>query len=161
MKIRQFAKEDVRHILAIQGKCPDAGGWLEADYLHLAEDPGGLILVAELATMEPMEPPNVLGFAAYHRVIDEAELQNLAVHPEHRHQGVGRALLEEGSKRLVQVGAKRIFLEVRTSNKAALELYFSLGFGIRCVRKDYYRDPQEDAFVLARELFPPSVIPSV
>lgn len=158
MKIRQFAKEDVYHLLAIQEKCPDAGSWLEADYLRLAEDPGGLILVAELETMEP---PNVLGFAAYHRVIDEAELQNFAVHPEHRHQGLGRALLEEGGRRLLQAGAKRIFLEVRASNKPALDLYFSMGFAICSLRKDYYRDPQDDAFVLALELFPPSVIPSV
>ena len=157
MKIRQFEKEDLYQLLAIQERGPETGGWSQADYLHLAEQPGGLILVAELETMDP---PNVLGFAAYYRVIDEAELQNLAVHPEHRHQGLGSALLEEGSKRLLQLGAKRIFLEVRTSNKPALELYFAMGFGMHSLRKDYYRAPQEDALVLARELFPPAVIPS-
>jgi ribosomal-protein-alanine N-acetyltransferase len=158
MKIRQFVKEDVYQILAIQEKCREAADWLAADYLRLGEEPGGLILVAELGTMEP--PPKILGFAAFHRVIDEAEVQNIAVHPEHRHQGVGRALLEAGSKRLLEAGAKRIILEVRASNKQALELYFSMGFGMRLLRKDYYRDPQEDALVLARELFPPAVVPS-
>jgi ribosomal-protein-alanine N-acetyltransferase len=157
VKVRQFAKEDVYQILAIQEKCREAAGWLEADYLRLAEDPGGLILVAELETMEP---PNILGFAAFHRVIDEAELRNIAVHPEHRQQGVGRALLEAGSKRLLEAGGKRIILEVRASNKPALELYFSMGFGMRLLRKGYYRDPAEDALVLAMELFAPAVIPS-
>jgi len=155
MKIRSFAKEDVHQMLGIQERCPQAASWLEADYLPLAEDPGGLILVAELETMEP---PKILGFAAFHRVIDEAELRNIAVHPEQQHQGIGRALLEEGSKRLREAGAKRIFLEVRASNKPALELYYSMGFAMCLLRKDYYRDPQEDALVLALDLFPPAVI---
>jgi len=134
------------------------GGWTEADYLRLAEEPGGLILVAELETMEGS---NVLGFAAYRRVIDEAELLNLAVHPEHQQQGVGRALLDEGSKRLLRMGAKRILLEVRASNKPAQKLYFSMGFAIRSLRKDYYRDPQDDALVLSMELYPPAVVPTL
>jgi ribosomal-protein-alanine acetyltransferase len=157
MKIRQFAKDDVYQMLGVQEKCPEAAAWLVSDYLRLGEEPGGLILVAELETMEP---PKVLGFAAFHRVIDEAELRNMAVDPEHQHQGVGRALLEAGSKRLLEAGAKRVFLEVRASNKPALKLYFSMGFGMCRFRKDYYRDPQDDAFVLALELFPPAVIPS-
>ena len=113
-----------------------------------------MILVAELETMTP---PKVLGFAAFHRVIDEAELRNIAVDPNHQHQGVGRALLEEAGKRLIEAGTKRILLEVRPSNKAALGLYYSLGFGLRSLRKDYYRNPQEDALILALELFPPAV----
>ena len=152
MKIRQFSKEDVHAVLAIQAKCPQVAPWLERDYLRLADEPGGIILVAELETMEP---PKVLGFAAFYRIIDEAELRNIAVDPEHQRQGVGRALLGEASKRLMEAGAKRILLEVRPSNKAALGLYYSAGFGLRSLRKDYYRDPQEDALVLALELFPP------
>jgi len=158
MKIRQFAKEDVQQMLGIQEGCHELAHWLEADYLGLAEDPGGLILVAELETMEPTQ---ILGFAAFHRVIDEAELRNIGVHPEHQHQGVGRALLEAGSKHLREAGAKRIFLEVRPTNKPALGLYYSMGFGICRLRKDYYRDPQEDALVLALELFPPETFPSL
>lgn len=155
MKIRQFSKEDIYAMLPIQAKCPQAAHWLEADYLRLAEDPGGLVLVAELETMVPGK---VLGFAAFHRIIDEAELQNMAIDPEHQHRGVGRALLEEARQQLLKAGAKRVFLEVRASNKPAMDLYFSVGFGMCLLRKDYYRDPQEDAYVLALELFPPAVI---
>jgi len=144
-------------MLGIQERCDELARWLEADYLGLAEDPGGLILVAELETTEP---PQILGFAAFHRVIDEAELRNIGVHPEHQRQGVGRALLEAGRKRLREAGAKRIFLEVRPSNEPALGLYYSRGFWMYRLRKDYYRDPHEDALVLALELFPPAVVPS-
>ena len=158
MKIRQFEKRDLPEVLAIQAKNPWAAQWPELEYSHLAADPRGTILVAELETMEPAK---VLGFAAFYRIIDEAELRNIAVDPAHQQQGVGKALLTEGRRRLLEAGAKRVFLEVRQSNKAALTLYYSVGFGLHSQRKDYYHDPREDAYVLALELFPPEVISSV
>lgn len=153
MKIRQFAREDLRSILAIQKKCSDAAAWLEADYARLGEEPGGMILVAELPTMTT---PKVLGFAAFRRIIDEAEMMNLAVDPAHQNQGIGQSLLEEARKRLAQAGVRRVFLEVRPSNKPALALYYSAGFGLHALRKDYYRDPREDAYVLCLQLFTPA-----
>jgi ribosomal-protein-alanine N-acetyltransferase len=156
MKIRLFNKDDIPWILAVQHKSPDAAHWTEGDYARLAEDPGGKILVAELETMDP---PKILGFAAFHRILDEVELRNMAVDPEHREQGVGKALLEDARERLLKAGAKRVFLEVRASNKPALSLYCSLGFGLYSLRKNYYRDPEEDAYVLALELYPPTVLP--
>lgn len=156
MKVRQFEKQDLSAVMAIQARNPQAAQWAEQDYLRLAEDPQGLILVAELETMTPAK---VLGFAACQRIIDEAELRNLAVDPKHYHQGVGRALVAEARRRLLEAGAKRIFLEVRQSNKQALALYYSAGFGLHSERKDYYQDPREDAYVLALELFPPTVVP--
>ncbi len=151
MKIRQFSTEDVGSLLAIQAKCPAAAVWLDSHYVRLASNPGGMILVAELETMDP---PKVLGFAAFHRVIDEADLGNIAVDPAHQHQGIGRALLQEARRRLQALGAKRVFLEVRESNHPAMQLYYSLGFGLQARRKEYYRDPVEDALVLSWELFP-------
>jgi len=134
-----------------------AAPWLEPDYQRLADSRRGLILVAELETVAP---PKVVGFAAFHRIIDEAELLNLAVDPDHQHRGVGRALLAEARQRLLEAGTKRIYLEVRLSNKPALRLYYSVGFSLHSLRKDYYRDPQEDAYVLSLQLFPPEVIPA-
>jgi [ribosomal protein S18]-alanine N-acetyltransferase len=157
MKIRQFEKQDLFEILAIQGKNPLAAQWPELEYTQLAADPRGTILVAELETMEPAK---VLGFAAFYRIIDEAELRNIAVDPAHYHQGVGSALVAEGRRRLLEAGAKRVFLEVRQSNKAALALYYSAGFGLHSQRKDYYHGPREDAYVLSMELYPPVVVPA-
>ena len=157
MKIRQFEKQDLFEILAVQAKNPLAAQWPELEYTQLASDPRGTFLVAELETMEPAK---VLGFAVFYRIIDEAELRNIAVDPAHYGQGVGKVLLAEGRRRLLEAGAKRIFLEVRPSNKAALALYYSAGFGLHSHRKDYYHDPREDAYVLSLELFPPTVIPA-
>jgi ribosomal-protein-alanine N-acetyltransferase len=106
------------------------------------------------AGREAATSPKVVGFAALHRTIDEVELRNMAVDPEHQHQGVGKALLKEAWQRLVEAGAKRVFLEVRASNNGALQFYYSLGFALYSRRNNYYSDPAEDAFVLALGLSP-------
>jgi [ribosomal protein S18]-alanine N-acetyltransferase len=158
MKIRSFERQDLPAILAIQAKNPAAAQWPESEYSRLVDDSRSVILVAELETMTPAK---VLGFAVLYRIIDEAELRNIAVDPPHQRQGVGRALVAEARHRLLEAGAKRIFLEVRRSNRQALTLYYSAGFGLHSHRKDYYHDPLEDAYVLALELFPPAVISAI
>ena len=155
MKIRLAGTSDLRAIIAIQEKCPEASQWLARDYARLLDDSGGMILVAEMPTLDP---PRVVGFAAFHRIIDEVELFNMAVDPDFRRLGAGRELLIESRDRLMAAGAKRVYLEVRHSNKPAQTLYYSVGFAIHSLRKDYYRDPAEDALVLGWELRPPTVI---
>jgi ribosomal-protein-alanine acetyltransferase len=94
----------------------------------------------------------VIGFCAFHRILDEAELQNLVVSPHHRRQGVARALLQEAHGRLWRAGVARVYLEVRPSNVAARALYVSLGYRRQATRKDYYDNPIEDAEVMSVEL---------
>ena len=151
MKIRDYAKEDLPAVLAIQSACPQAAQWLAADYAHLANNPGPLLLVAEV---DVEAVPQVAGFAAFHQLFEDADLRNLAVAPECRRRGVARALIEAACHRLQQAGAKRLFLEVRVSNEPALLLYYSLGFVLHYRRKNYYCNPDEDAYVLWLELSP-------
>jgi ribosomal-protein-alanine N-acetyltransferase len=96
-----------------------------------------------------MTPPTIVGFAAFHRVMDEAELRNMAVVPAYQRQGVGRELLAEGRRRLLEQGVRQIYLEVRASNEPALRLYYSAGFGLHSRRRDYYINPREDGLVLS------------
>ena len=153
MRIKLFTHHDLEALVKIQNSSGQAAAWSEADYERLAADPQGIILVAEL---EGASPPEVLGFAAFHSVGGEAELWNLAVAPHYRRQGIAKALFREASRRLLQQGVTRIFLEVRASNAPALGLYHAVGFSPFIRRKDYYQDPREDALVLARDLVPDS-----
>ena len=86
---------------------------------------------------------------------EELHLGNLAVAPEYQRRGVGafllRWLLEEAGRRR----AKRVSLEVRTSNFAAQELYRAQGFREVMVRRGYYRDTSEDALVMVCDLSKP------
>jgi [ribosomal protein S18]-alanine N-acetyltransferase len=151
MRIRKFHKEDLPAVLRIQAENPIAAQWLARDYERLNDDSHGLILVAE---PETATPASVVGFVATHRIMDEAEIRNIAVAREHQRRGIARALLAETCKRLTEAGARRIFLEVRTSNQAAFKLYCSAGWGLHSMRKSYYNNPAEDAYILALELFP-------
>ena len=156
MKIHAFADADLAAVYAIQLQCPQAAQWRQEDYLHLARDPGGTILVAEV---EDSNLPEVGGFAVFHRVRDEAELRNIAIGPSHQRKGIARALLEAGIRTLQESGAHRLFLEVRASNQPALAFYASAGFQLLDTRHDYYQDPVEDAVVMARDITPSSGFP--
>ena len=81
-------------------------------------------------------------------VLDEMHILNLAVHPEHRRRSIARRLLAEGLAQARKLGAELAWLEVRTSNLAALALYESFGFKEVGRRPRYYDDTQEDALLL-------------
>ena len=151
MHIRPCSNEDLPGIMSIQRRTPPAAQWTQADYAQLAGDASGLILVVEL---DRTTPPTLAGFAAFHQVMDEAELRNMAVDPAHQRRGMGREILREGERRLAERGVMQIYLEVRASNIPAQRLYYSAGFGLRSRRTGYYHDPREDALVLSLELAP-------
>jgi len=97
-------------------------------------------------------PARVAGYCVAWIVFEHIHIQNLAIHPEHRRQGLGRRLLllalEEGRAR----GASAALLEVRRSNEAARNLYRELGFFEAGTRRDYYSRPREDALLYRKEL---------
>ncbi|MGA3327455.1 MAG: ribosomal protein S18-alanine N-acetyltransferase [Terriglobia bacterium] len=154
MKVRAFDANDLAAVYAIQTRCSQAAQWRQEDYLHLARDPGGTILVAEI---EAASSPEVIGFAVFHRVMDEAELRNLAIDPAHQRKGIARALLAAGIRAMQESGVGRLFLEVRASNQPALGFYASAGFQLLYTRREYYQDPVENGLVLARDI--PAILP--
>ena len=91
------------------------------------------------------------GYAGMWLILDEAHLTNLAVHPDYRRLGIGRTLMEEMIFRAVFLGAVRMTLEVRVSNRPAIALYESLGFRREGRRKGYYEDTGEDALIMWKE----------
>jgi ribosomal-protein-alanine N-acetyltransferase len=98
------------------------------------------------------EEPTVAGFCVAWLVVDHVQIQNVAVHPEHRRRGLATYLLEEAFSHARTYGAVSAFLEVRRSNLTARRLYERLGFREAGERKGYYSCPSEDAVVLHKEL---------
>lgn len=113
-----------------------------ADYL---DAPDGELLVLE-------DGGETVGFAIYHVSFEDAELYNIAVRPDRRHSGAGRALLDAVLERAGERGAERMFLEARRSNEAAIGLYRSAGFAVCGVRRGYYDSPREDAVLMDIDL---------
>jgi ribosomal-protein-alanine N-acetyltransferase len=90
----------------------------------------------------------VVGFAGLLYVVGEGHVTTVAVDPAAQGARIGTRLLLELARRAIARGSGSITLEVRASNKAALALYRRFGFAPSGARKDYYKDPTEDALVL-------------
>lgn len=98
------------------------------------------------------------GYGVLAALYDEAHLLNLCVRPASRGRGLARQLLRALLKGAVTQGMERVVLEVRTSNRAARELYLSEGFQVVGERPGYYPDGtgREDALVMALGLAGPA-----
>ena len=92
----------------------------------------------------------VVGYAGLHCVLDEGYIDNIAVKPCFRRQGVAGELLG-AFVRFGQAHLAFLTLEVRESNKAAVALYRKYGFLEAGRRKAYYDAPREDAILMTRE----------
>ena len=84
--------------------------------------------------------------------VDEGQITNIATHPDYRRQGYGRAIVEALIKYSKNNGINSISLEVRESNRAAIELYSLLGFKVEGKRKDFYTKPTENALIMILNL---------
>ncbi len=93
----------------------------------------------------------VAGFCAFWLVFDEIHINNLAMRPAYRTQGIGTALLHHILAEAKDLGARRATLEVRASNEGARRLYERLGFYVAGTRRNYYSNPVEDALILWRD----------
>lgn len=83
---------------------------------------------------------------------DEAEILNVAVDTAARGCGVGRSIVEAMLDHLREAGIRRVYLEVRCSNEAAIGLYRASGFQPLATRRGYYARPREDALTMVLEM---------
>lgn len=102
----------------------------------------------------------LVAFAVFQQVLDEATLLNLAVAPAWQRRGMASTLLRAALRACAARGAARCLLEVRQSNAAALRLYETLGFVRDGVRPNYYPAPQgrEAAVLMSASLMDASLM---
>ena len=124
--------------------------WTEAQLRDALGWPGTIAIVAENTS-------GLTGYVLGRVVVDQAEILSLATTAAQRRRGIGRALLTALLAAMVERGARSVWLEVRISNQAARAMYQSVGFVAAGRRRDYYRQPLEDALILRRELTPERV----
>ena len=90
----------------------------------------------------------VYGYALASLVIDTAEILNIATHPCMRKQGIGRKMISYLHNMLGKKGCRECFLEVREHNAPAIMLYEKMGYYPISVRKNYYKNPKENAIIM-------------
>ena len=141
--IRAMEPGDLPRCAAIEATAPDP--WTEPQLAEeLASDFGRLFVACR--------DGQTAGLAVFQLAAGEASLNALTVDPAARRQGAGRALLTGALAALRAEGAQSCFLEVRAGNAAARALYESVGFAAAGVRRGFYRNPVEDAVVMALNL---------
>lgn len=142
MTVRRAMIEDAKEIFAIEMECFSVPWSLDSIETELLNEDKKLYYVVEDAN-------GVVGYAGAWLVYDEGQITNIAIRPSARRQGFGAkltsALIEECFKR----GMHEIFLEVRISNLSALSLYRQVGFTVKGMRKNYYSEPKEDAYIMS------------
>jgi ribosomal-protein-alanine N-acetyltransferase len=109
----------------------------------------------------PEQGSEIRGYAVLMPVVEEAELLNIGVAAGQQRKGLGRAMLCEMLELARAKNMRRVFLEVRPSNVAAIALYRYAGFGEIGVRHGYYQNASgsEDAITMACELKQDSSLP--
>lgn len=93
----------------------------------------------------------VAGYVGSQSVMGEADMMNIAVHPDYRKQGVAQMLIAQLIAMLSINDVHSLTLEVRASNDPAIALYDKMGFVQVGRRPNYYRNPKEDALILRKE----------
>ena len=144
MTITQMKDAHVAQVAELERLC-FSDPWSERSVASELGNPLSLWLVAE-------ENGAVLGYIGSQTVMGETDMMNLAVHPDYRQRGIARALIAELVGKLKLRGSHCLTLEVRASNTPAIALYEKLGFTRAGLRKNYYRNPKEDAYILKKAL---------
>ena len=99
-----------------------------------------------------LQEGRVIGYGGMVTAADEADITNVSVSEKCRRSGAGTAIVEKLFERGREMGIRKVFLEVRKSNAAAIGLYKKLGFEELGVRKNYYEAPVEDAVTMIKQL---------
>lgn len=141
---------DLAALVALEREC-FSHPWTPRQFREEMGDHGRGRLVVLRRPYERDDPGRgIVAYCAFHVVVDELEVLNLAVRPAERGWGTARRLLslvlDMGARR----GARTALLEVRQSNSRALQLYRSFGFQVVATRRGYYSSPREDALVLRK-----------
>ena len=142
MEIRLATIEDAHAIYEIEQQSFSVPWRLESVLAELEGAENKLYMVI-------CEENHIVGYAGAWLVYDEGQITNIAVLPSARGKGYGSKLTKQLINECFSRGMHEIFLEVRISNLAALAMYRNLGFSVKGLRKDYYSEPTEDAYIMS------------
>ena len=125
----------------------NAGHMIVVEALPQPPAIGGLKGVFKRLTA-PTVAPVITGYGGFWLIEGEAHVSTIAVHPDYRGRGLGEVLLAGMLSRGMALKAEYSVLEVRVSNESALNLYRKYEYQVVGQRKNYYRDNNEDAYLM-------------
>jgi ribosomal-protein-alanine N-acetyltransferase len=140
LEIRLGLKEEYLPLLAEAEKACFSDPWPMEAFQSEMCDPYFYLLA--------FEGDELVGYAGGMSLYETCDLNNIAVLPQHRRRGIAAVLLESFMAEARARGAEQMLLEVRESNIPAIRLYERYGFTAYNKRKNYYRNPAEDAVLM-------------
>ncbi len=142
MIIRKMTHADIKSAAEIEKLC-FVHPWSEQSIKDEMNKENSIFLMA-------FEGKKSIGYVGLSVVFDEGYMGNLGVIEAYRRNGVGRALMQELLSECIKLDLAFVTLEVRSSNTPAVSLYKSLGFSEVGRRKNYYKEPLEDALLFTK-----------
>ena len=143
MIITDMRESHVAQVAQLEKLC-FSDPWSEKSVASELSNPLSFWLVA-------VENDTVVGYVGSQTVMGETDMMNIAVHPDYRNRGIATGLLVGLIEELRKRGSHCLTLEVRASNEPAIRLYRMRGFQEVGRRRNYYRNPKEDALILRTE----------
>lgn len=142
LDISPMTQDDIKDIAQIEREC-FSEPWSEKGLESEITNSSARFFVAKILDY-------TLGYIGMHIVLDECYIANIAVKTEARHKGVGSALLSYVDSTAKKQGCAFISLEVRVSNLAAIALYKKHGYVSQGERKNFYKNPTENAIIMTK-----------
>lgn len=136
--IRPMQPEDIPHATLIEHESFGESAWSEQSLKAELERADAVLFCARAEG-------RIAGYAGMRTVLDEGYVNDIAVLPAFRRQGIGLALVEALVRCAREKGLRFLTLEARESNRTAIHLYEKAGFQDVGVRRGFYDFPKEDA----------------
>ena len=142
MDFRRSLPDDATGIAEIEARCfPDP--WDRRAVSDLIATEGAMCFTAR-------DGERVVAYVIGRMIAPEGEIYRVAVDEQYRRRGVAYRLLDYAVKTSRGKGLESLFLEVRSQNYPAISLYRAYGFREVGRRKNYYRDPVDDAIIMLK-----------
>lgn len=140
-----MVESDIKSLVLLEGDSFGEEVYKEKDFLTLLNEPYYRSFVLR-------ENQKIEGFILSRVLYDEAEIFNICVGENYRGKGLSHKLLNYIEEILPEEGAQNVFLELRSKNEKASNLYGSHGFEVIGKRRNYYRKPDDDAILMSKKL---------
>lgn len=141
-------EEDISEVMRVE--CASfATPWTRAMFMEEIKRQGRSY---SLVARQNEQNKKVVGYIITRIIVDEAHIINIAVDPQHRRKGIAKALMSKTLDYAKSINVKRATLEVRVSNIGAQKLYEKFGFKIVVLRRRFYPDNFEDAYLMCMDV---------
>ena len=144
MHIRTMKVDDLAYVMKLEEELFPHSSWKKEDYLREIENNG-------FAHYFVLEDKEIIGYIGMWFVYEQATVTTIGISKKRQGEHLSKKLLGYALMRAALHGCEKCDLEVRVSNKVAIGLYKSFGFEEKAIRKNYYVDNHEDAYLMIKE----------